>query len=33
VFRRSGRKINSINRGFIDYSAGGGTPARPVEAP
>ena len=35
VFRRNGRKIASINRGFIDYSGVGGAPAaaRPVEAP
>jgi CHAP domain-containing protein/putative peptidoglycan binding protein len=35
VFRRNGRKIISINRGFIDYSGGGGGPsaAKPVQAP
>jgi hypothetical protein len=35
VFRRNGRKINSINRGFIDYSGIGGAPSagRPVESP
>jgi hypothetical protein len=35
VFRRNGRKIVSINRGFIDYSAVGGAAAaaRSVEAP
>jgi len=35
VFRRNGRKIISINRGFIDYSGGGAAPsaAKPVQAP
>lgn len=33
VFRRNGRKIASINRGFIDYSTAAPSAARPVEAP